>query len=72
MGGGMGINVGAKLAGKAFRVIGGSAGEAIGSVLGALGGAVLGGAAGAKAGEIIDDKILNRYVCLSCNYKFSK
>jgi len=51
-----------------------------GATLGALATAILGallagttvGVAGAKLGEVIDDRILDNYQCLSCHYAFSQ
>jgi len=31
-----------------------------------------GGIAGAKLGEVIDDRILDNYQCLACDYEFSQ
>ena len=51
-----------------------------GAVLGTLAGALFGGliaaaagcALGASLGEVIDDKLLNNYRCLSCQHSFSR
>lgn len=41
------------------------------SLLGALTGATAGLCLGAKAGEVVDENILNNYKCLCCEYEFS-
>ena len=40
--------------------------------IGVVGGAATGGMAGAKLGEVIDDRILDNYQCLACDYAFSR
>lgn len=47
--------------------IGGLAGAIIGGFVGAL----AGGTAGIALGEVIDNKILDNYQCLSCRFTFS-
>jgi hypothetical protein len=61
--------------GRAVGSIAGPAGGAVGSVagaiLGCLIGAISGGVAGAKLGEIVDQRILDNYLCQSCGHSFS-
>jgi hypothetical protein len=49
-------------------IVGGIAG----AIIGALVGAATGGAAGATLGEILDDNVLDDYVCLNCAFSFGK
>ena len=66
---------GAELGGT-LGMIAGPPGATLGAIAGALFGALLagttGGLAGAKLGEVIDDKILDNYQCLACEYAFSQ
>ena len=61
--------------GAAAGLIAGPAGAAIGGIAGAIIGGLLGGAtgctAGVKLGEVIDDHVLDNYLCLQCHYTFS-
>ena len=54
-------------AGPAGVGVGGIAG----AILGGLAGAVTGCIAGAKLGEIIDERVLDNYLCLACGHTFS-
>ena len=56
------------VAGPPGMIVGGIAG----AIIGALVGAATGGAAGATLGEIVDDNILDDYVCLNCAFSFGK
>jgi len=66
---------GAELGGT-LGMIAGPPGATLGAIAGALFGALIagttGGLAGAKLGEVIDDKILDNYQCLACEYAFSQ
>ena len=66
---------GAELGGT-IGMLAGPAGAAIGvvagSILGTLCGVATGAAAGAKLGEIIDEKVLDNYHCLACDYEFTQ
>ena len=66
---------GAELGGT-VGMIGGPPGATLGAIAGALLGALLAGTtagvAGAKLGEVIDDRILDNYQCLSCHFMFSQ
>lgn len=66
---------GAELGGT-IGLIAGPAGATVGMLAGAFFGALLGaatgGIAGAKLGEVIDDRILDNYQCLACDYAFSR
>lgn len=61
--------------GRAVGSIAGPAGGAFGSIagtfLGGLIGAVTGSVTGAKLGEIVDQHILDNYLCQSCGHSFS-
>ncbi|SDZ02589.1 hypothetical protein [Nitrosomonas sp. Nm58] len=65
---------GAKV-GRTLGFIAGPAGGAFGSIAGAffggLIGTVTGGVTGAKLGEIVDQRILDNYLCRSCGHSFS-
>ena len=54
----------------------GPAGAALGGIAGAIIGGLFGGAAGCavgvKLGEVVDNNILDNYLCLDCDYTFSK
>lgn len=54
-------------AGPAGIIAGGMAG----AILGGLAGAATGCIAGAKLGEVIDERVLDNYVCLDCGLSFS-
>ena len=62
--------------GSTVGMIGGPPGATLGTLAGAILGALIGvataGVAGAKLGEVIDDKILDNYQCLSCHFMFSQ
>ncbi len=62
--------------GASIGMFAGPAGAAIGvvagSILGTLFGIATGGAAGAKLGEIIDEKVLDNFHCLACDYEFTQ
>jgi hypothetical protein len=65
-----GAEVGAVIgivAGPAGVVAGGMAG----AILGGLAGAATGCIAGAKLGEVIDERVLDNYLCLDCELSFS-
>ena len=70
-----GTLAGAEIGGT-VGMIGGPAGITFGSIagaiLGALVGAATGGVAGARLGEVIDEKIMDNYQCLACEYMFSQ
>ena len=51
---------------------GATLGTLAGAILGTLIGVATGAVAGAKLGEVIDEKILDNYQCLACNYVFSQ
>jgi hypothetical protein len=51
--------------------VGGTVGGIVVAFLGLLIGAVTGGVTGAKLGEIIDQRILDNYLCQSCGHSFS-
>jgi len=59
----------------AASLAGGPAGIAVGIIASAVLTALISGAAsgttGVKLGEVIDDKILNNYLCHSCGHTFS-
>jgi hypothetical protein len=61
--------------GATFGLIAGPPGATLGALAGAIMGALLAGTsvgiAGARLGEVIDDRILDNYKCLACNYVFS-
>lgn len=63
----MGSAVAALALGPPGVVIGGVAGAVIGGFIGAL----AGGTAGIALGEVIDDKVLDNYHCLACDFCFS-
>lgn len=44
----------------------------VGGFFGALVGATAGVVAGSKLGETIDERVLDNYHCLDCNYEFSQ
>jgi outer membrane lipoprotein SlyB len=46
-------------------------GSVAGAIFGALIGAATGGVAGAKLGEVIDQRVLDNYVCQDCGLTFS-
>lgn len=60
--------------GVAAGLTAGPLGAALGGIAGAVVGAFLGGAVGGNAGvafgEIVDEKILNNFVCLACEFRF--
>jgi len=62
--------------GGAIGMIGGPPGATLGALAAAILGAIVAGTtcgvAGAKLGEVIDDRILDNYQCLSCHYAFSQ
>jgi len=62
--------------GGTVGMIGGPPGATLGTLAGAILGALLAGTtvgvAGAKLGEVIDDRILDNYQCLACNYVFGQ
>lgn len=58
--------------GASLGMAAGPVGAAAGAILGGLFGAVAGGTVGTKAGEFVDDKILDNYQCLSCGHAFNK
>ena len=65
-----GAEVGAVIgvvAGPPGVVVGGLAG----AILGGLAGAATGCIAGAKLGEIVDDRVLDNYLCLDCGLSFN-
>jgi hypothetical protein len=43
----------------------------IGSISGVLTGAMIGAIAGANLGGLLDEKVLDNYLCLNCDYCFS-
>jgi len=69
----VGVVGGAEI-GAAAGFMAGPAGAAIGGIAGAVIGGLLGGAtgcaAGVKLGEVIDDHVLDNYLCLACQYTF--
>lgn len=66
---------GARIGGLAVGLIMGPPGTTIGGLAGAIiggfVGALAGGTAGIALGEVIDNKILDNYHCLSCRFTFS-
>ena len=52
--------------------LGGTIGVIASALLNALVDGATGCVAGAKLGEVIDDRILDNYQCLACNYEFSQ
>jgi phage tail tape-measure protein len=52
--------------------VGGVLGGLAGAVVGALVGGSIGGSAGARLGEIIDENILKKFYCFSCESSFSR
>ena len=66
-----GTLAGAEIGGT-IGIIGGPVGVTIGAIFVALVGAATGGIACAKLGELIDEKILDNYQCLACNYVFDQ
>jgi phage tail tape-measure protein len=46
-------------------------GTVVGGVLGALGGLAAGALIGSKAGEIVDEHLLDNYKCMDCDHTFS-
>ncbi len=64
-GGGIGMTVGI-VAGPPGMLAGGFLGMLIGAMLGGT----TGGIAGVKLGEIVDERILDNYRCLNCDYVF--
>lgn len=61
--------------GSKVGMVGGPTGMTIGTIAGAIIGGVIGagavGVTGAQVGSVIDELILNNYVCLSCGHEFS-
>lgn len=51
--------------------VGGGVGSVAGAILGCFIGAVSCGVAGTKLGEIVDQRILDNYLCQSCGHTFS-
>jgi DNA-directed RNA polymerase subunit RPC12/RpoP len=78
VGGGVSGAAGA-LSGAEFGGMVGAVGGPVGIALGALSGAILGGLVGAatggitgsKLGEVIDQRVLDNYVCRDCGHTFS-
>jgi hypothetical protein len=66
---------GARLGSAAAGIVLGPGGTVIGglagAIIGGLAGALAGGTAGIALGEVIDNKILDNYQCLSCLFIFS-
>ena len=61
-----------KLALSEWEGLGGSTlGSVAGAIFGALIGAATGGVTGAKLGEVIDQRVLDNYVCQDCGLSFS-
>jgi DNA-directed RNA polymerase subunit RPC12/RpoP len=52
--------------------LGGTIAVIASALLNALVDGATGCVAGAKLGEVIDDRILDNYQCLACNYEFSQ
>jgi hypothetical protein len=71
VGGWFGFEAGAE-AGAVAGAVAGPLGVVVGGVVGALVGAAAGIFIGAKAGEAVDEHILDNYHCLECGYKFSQ
>lgn len=64
---------GAKIGGEVGAFFGQSAaflGRFAGALIGAMIGGVSGGMAGAQVGKIIDERVLDNYECLQCEYVF--
>jgi hypothetical protein len=51
--------------------VGSTLGSVAGAIFGALIGAATGGVTGAKLGEVIDQRVLDNYVCQDCGLSFS-
>jgi hypothetical protein len=45
-------------------------GTITGGIIGCLLGGATGGALGAKLGEVVDQNILNNFICLDCGFAF--